>query len=142
MICTKISAVLANPILLCKGYGVFIIFAKTGPDKAFSSVFLAVYETMDTNFTRTRFISAQERLHWKSRGFNLCSHGGCCSPYKQYLWSQCIRKYLVLEHHTMTPKLYSLYGHLASIDSTLKIGSIVKVAQAIERWETSLPNTT
>ena len=59
------------------------------------------------------------------------SHVNSVSGYSAY------GKYLVLEHNKIVPKLYSLYGHLASIEPGIKIGSEIKVAQKIGKMGNS-----
>ena len=121
-----------------KGMGYSSFLQKTGPDKAFSSGAFGCVRNNGYKFhegldlfplKRDSTGRAEDSIYAVMEG--VVRHINNISGHSAY------GKYLVLEHHTMTPKLYSLYGHLASIDSTLKIGSIVKVAQAIGKMGNS-----
>jgi murein DD-endopeptidase MepM/ murein hydrolase activator NlpD len=112
------------------GYSAFL--QKTGPDKAFSSGAFGCVRNNGYKFhegldlypvKRDGRGRAEDNVFSAMSG--IVRHLNATSGYSAY------GKYLVLEHTTLTPPLYSLYAHLASIQPGLKVGSNVQVAQVL-----------
>ena len=120
-----------NPAF-AKGMGYSAFLQKTGPDKSFSSgAFGCVrnhgykfHEGLDLYPVKRDSRGRAEDNVFSAMG-GIVRHLNATSGYSAY------GKYLVLEHTTLNPPLYSLYAHLASIQPGLKVGSKVQVAQVL-----------
>jgi len=120
-----------NPAF-AKGMGYSAFLQKTGPDKSFSSGAYGCVRNNGYKFHEGLDLYPVKRDGRGRAEDNVFSamdgvvrHLNATSGYSAY------GKYLVLEHSTLSPPLYSLYAHLASIDSGLKVGSPVRVAQVL-----------
>ena len=120
-----------NPAF-AKGMGYSAFLQKTGPDKAFSSGAFGCVRNNGFKFhegldlypvKRDGRGRADDKVFSAMEG--VIRHLNPTSGYSAY------GKYLVLEHTTLNPPLYSLYAHLASIEDGLKVGSSVRVAQVL-----------
>ena len=78
---------------------------------------------------KTRRGYAEDSIYAAMDG--IVAHVNSVSAYSAY------GKYLVLEHHKVVPKLYSLYGHLSSIEPGINKGTEIKVAQKIGKMGNS-----
>lgn len=120
-----------NPAF-AKGMGYSAFLQKTGPDKDFSSGAFGCVRNNGYKFhegldlypiKRARNGYAEDSIYAAMEG--VVRYVNKIPNHSAY------GNYLVLEHHTLEPRLYSLYGHLASIDPIIGVGSVVKVAQKI-----------
>ena len=105
---------------------------KRAPTSRFPPVPSDACATTDTSFTKgsTSIPSSGTPVAGPKTTYfppwsGIVRHLNATSGYSAY------GKYLVLEHTTLNPPLYSLYAHLASIQPGLKIGSKVQVAQVL-----------
>ncbi len=126
-----------NPAF-AKGMGYSAFLQKTGPDKQFSSGAFGCVRNNGYKFhegldlypiSRDKSGRAEDSIYAAMDG--VVAYVNSVSGYSAY------GKYVVLEHLNIKPAFYSLYGHLASIDSLIKKGSSVKVAQKIGRMGNS-----
>lgn len=126
-----------NPAF-AQGMGYSAFLQKTGPDKAFSSGAFGCVRNNGYKFhegldlypiRRDSNGYAEDSIYAAMQG--IITHINNTSSHSAY------GKYLVLEHHKAVPRIYSLYGHLASIEAGLKLGSEVNVAQKIGKMGNS-----
>ena len=126
-----------NPAF-AQGMGYSAFLQKTGPDKAFSSGAFGCVRNNGYKFhegldlypvKRDSRGKAEDSIYAAMEG--VVVHANNISGHSAY------GKYVVLEHDSVAPTLYSLYGHLDSIDPALKKGVTVKVAQKIGKMGNS-----
>ena len=126
-----------NPAF-AKGMGYSAFLQKTGPDKDFSSGAFGCVRNNGYKFhegldlypiRRDSKGYAEDSIYAAMDG--IVAHVNSVSAYSAY------GKYLVLEHHKVVPKLYSLYGHLSSIEPGINKGTEIKVAQKIGKMGNS-----
>lgn len=151
-----LSFLIITPLLLCgetpnfqlswptpnpafaKGMGYSAFLQKTGPDKQFSSGAFGCVRNNGYKFhegldlypvSRDKSGRAEDSIYAAMDG--IVAHVNNVSGYSAY------GKYVVLEHLNAKPTLYSLYGHLASIDPLIKKGAPISVAQKIGKMGNS-----
>ena len=134
---TSIIMATPNPAF-AKGMGYSAFLQKTGPDKAFSSGAFGCVRNNGYKFhegldlypiKRDPRGRAEDSIYAAMEG--VVVHANNISGHSAY------GKYVVLEHNSVTPNLYSLYGHLDSIDPVLKKGVTIRVAQKIGKMGNS-----
>lgn len=120
-----------NPAF-AKGMGYSAFLQKTGPDKAFSSGAFGCVRNNGYKFHEGLDLYPVKRDS-KGRADDkvFSAIGGVIRHLNATSGHSSYGKYLVLEHTTLNPPLYSLYAHLASIEPGLKTGSTVRVAQVL-----------
>ena len=127
----KLSWPTPNPAF-AKGLGYSTFLQKTGPEKSFSSGAFGCVRNNGYKFHEGLDLYPVKRDK-KGKAIDLIysamdgvvSHVNSVASYSAY------GKYIVIEHTSVTPSLYSLYAHLYSIADGIKIGTKVKVAQTI-----------
>ncbi len=126
-----------NPAF-AKGMGYSAFLQKTGPDKSFSSGAFGCVRNHGYKFHEGLDLYPVKRDSRGRAEDNVFSamdgvvrHLNATTGYSAY------GKYLVLEHATLNPPLYSLYAHLASIQPGLKVGTKVQVAQVLGKMGNS-----
>ena len=127
----KLSWPTPNPAY-AKGYGYSTFLQKTGPDKQFSSgAFGCVrnngykfHEGLDLYPLRRDSKGRAEDSVFSAMEGTVC-YVNTNAAHSAY------GKYIVLEHSSLKPALYSLYAHLNTISQNIKIGTEVAAAQAI-----------
>jgi len=117
-----------NPAF-ARGMGYAAFLQKTGPDKPVTS---GAYGCVRNNGYKFHEGLDLYPLKRDSRGRaedevfaamdGVVSHLSPVSGHSSY------GKYVVLEHPSLTPALYTLYAHLAEVNPNLKVGSRLKVA--------------
>jgi murein DD-endopeptidase MepM/ murein hydrolase activator NlpD len=126
-----------NPAF-AKGMGYSAFLQKTGPGKSFSSGAFGCVRNNGYKFhegldlypiKRDPRGRAVDAIYSAMPG--IVSHVNDISGHSAY------GRYIVLTHNQLRPALYSLYGHLASIDPGVKVGSRVNVAQEIGKMGNS-----
>ena len=126
-----------NPAF-AQGMGYSAFLQKTGPDKAFSSGAFGCVRNNGYKFHEGLDLFPVKR---DSSGRAIDSIYAAIVGIVVYIndiaGHSAYGKYVVLEHDGVKPTLYSLYGHLASIDPLVKKGSVLKVAQKIGKMGNS-----
>ena len=126
-----------NPAF-AQGMGYSAFLQKTGPGKAFSSGSFGCVRNNGYKFhegldlyplKRDSKGRATDAIYSAMEG--VVSHVNNVSGYSAY------GKYIVLTHNQVKPALYSLYGHLASVDLKVKVGAKINVAQEIGKMGNS-----
>ncbi len=126
-----------NPAF-ARGMGYSTFLQKTGPDKEFSSGAFGCVRNNGYKFhegldlypvKRDKRGKAEDSIFAITDG--TVSHINSTAGYSAY------GKYVVLEHKSLTPSLYSLYAHLDSINPNLTVGSKVPIAQVIGKMGNS-----
>lgn len=126
-----------NPAF-AKGLGYSTFLQKTGPDKEFSSGAFGCVRNNGYKFhegldlypvNRDKRGKAEDSIFAITDG--TVSHINATASFSAY------GKYVVLEHNSLTPSLYSLYAHLDTISPNLAIGSKVTIAQVIGKMGNS-----
>lgn len=126
-----------NPAF-ARGLGYSTFLQKTGPDKEFSSGAFGCVRNNGYKFhegldlypvKRDKKGKAEDSIFAITDG--IVSHINSTAGYSAY------GKYIVLEHKSLTPSLYSLYAHLDSISPNLAMGSKVSIAQVIGKMGNS-----
>ena len=127
----KLSWPTPNPAY-AKGHGYSAFLQKTGPDKQFSSGAFGCVRNNGYKFhegldlypiRRDRKGIAEDSVFSAMKG--IVRYINTTTSHSAY------GKYIVLEHSSLTPALYTLYAHLNSISQNIKIGTEVGAAQAI-----------
>jgi murein DD-endopeptidase MepM/ murein hydrolase activator NlpD len=112
------------------GYSTFL--QKTGPEKAYSSGAFGCVRNNGYKFhegvdlfpvKRDKAGKAEDKVFAAMQG--VVSYINEIKSYSAY------GKYIVLEHPSCKPPLYSLYAHLSEVSAKLKVGSKVDVAEPI-----------
>ena len=127
----KLSWPTPNPAF-AKGLGYSTFLQKTGPEKSFSSGAFGCVRNNGYKFHEGLDLYPVKRDK-KGKAIDLIysamdgvvSHVNSVASYSAY------GKYIVIEHTSVTPSLYSLYAHLYSVADGIKIGTKVKVAQTM-----------
>ena len=120
-----------NPAF-AKGMGYSAFLQKTGPDKAYSSGAFGCVRNHGFKFHEGLDLFPVKRDgRGRAEDKVFSAMGGVVRHINPTSSHSAYGKYLVLEHTRLDPPLYSLYAHLASIESGLKVGSPVKVAQVL-----------
>ena len=126
-----------NPAF-ARGMGYSAFLQKTGPDKEFSSGAFGCVRNNGYKFhegldlypvKRDPKGKAEDSIFAITDG--IVTHINATAGYSAY------GKYVVLEHKSLTPSLYSLYAHLDSISPKLAVGSKVSIAQVIGKMGNS-----
>ncbi len=133
----KLSWPTPNPAF-ARGMGYSTFLQKTGPEKPFSSGAFGCVRNNGYKFhegldlypvKRDKKGKAVDSIYAAMEG--IVSHINATASYSAY------GKYIVLEHPSITPPLYSLYAHLDSITPGLTKGVRVKIAQVIGKMGNS-----
>ena len=126
-----------NPAF-AKGMGYSAFLQKTGPDKEFTSGAFGCVRNNGYKFHEGLDLYPVRRdTKGRAQDSIYAAMDGIVSYINNVSANSAYGKYMVLEHHKIKPKLYSLYGHLAEIDPKIKLGTEVKVAQEIGKMGNS-----
>ena len=126
-----------NPAF-AKGMGYSAFLQKTGPDKDFTSGAFGCVRNNGYKFHEGLDLYPVRRdIKGRAQDSIYAAMDGIVSYVNHVSANSAYGKYMVLEHHKMKPRLYSLYGHLAEIDPKIKRGTEVKVAQEIGKMGNS-----
>ena len=126
-----------NPAF-AKGMGYSAFLQKTGPDKDFSSGSFGCVRNNGYKFHEGLDLYPISRdARGRAKDSIYAAMSGIVSYINYTSGHSAYGKYIVVEHDGLKPVLYSLYGHLASIDSRIKKGGRVKVAQEIGKMGNS-----
>ncbi len=118
------------------GYSAFL--QKTGPDKEFSSGAFGCVRNNGHKFHEgVDLFPIRRDNHGRAQDLVFAALSGKVSYLNQNAGYSAYGKYLVLEHSSLKPAIYTLYAHLAEILPELKIGTEVRVAQALGKMGNS-----
>ena len=112
------------------GYSTFL--QKTGPDKAYSSGAFGCVRNNGYKFHEgVDLFPIKRDKSGKAEDYVFAAMPGIVSYINEIKSHSAYGKYIVLEHPTCKPALYSLYAHLSEVSPKLKVGSKVTVAESI-----------
>ena len=126
-----------NPAF-AKGMGYSAFLQKTGPAKEFSSGSFGCVRNNGYKFHEGIDLYPVKR-DGKGQAIDTiyAAMSGKVSYVNNVSSHSAYGRYLVIEHLGIQPAMYSLYGHLASINSRVKKGDTIKVAQPIGKMGNS-----
>ena len=121
-----------------RGLGYSTFLQKTGPTKDFSSGAFGCVRNHGYKFHEGLDLSPVQTT---AKGYAVDSifaaMGGEIAYISRSPKDSAYGRYMVIEHKTFTPVLYTLYAHLAEISPGLSVGMNVSVAQPIGRMGNS-----
>lgn len=120
-----------NPAF-AKGMGYSAFLQKTGPDKAFSSGAFGCVRNSGFKFHEGVDLYPIKRdQSGRASDAVYAAMSGVISYINSISGHSAYGKYIVIEHLSTKPSLYTLYGHLASIEANINIGDRVSIAEKI-----------
>ena len=126
-----------NPSFV-RGLGYSTFLQKTGPTKDFSSGAFGCVRNNGYKFHEGLDLSPVQTT---AKGYAVDSIFAAMAGEIAYISrspkDSAYGRYMVIEHKTFTPVLYSLYAHMAEIPSALSVGMHVSVAQPIGKMGNS-----
>ncbi|MDG0964387.1 MAG: M23 family metallopeptidase [Opitutales bacterium] len=133
----KLSWPTPNPAF-ARGLGYSTFLQKTGPDKAITSGAFGCVRNNGYKFHEGLDLYPVRRdKKGRAEDSIFAAMDGRVSYLNPTASYSAYGKYIVLEHTELTPALYSLYAHLDTISTNLKIGSEVSIAQVIGKMGNS-----
>jgi murein DD-endopeptidase MepM/ murein hydrolase activator NlpD len=122
-----------NPAF-AKGLGYSTFLQKTGPEKSFSSGSFGCVRNNGYKFHEGLDLYPVNRdKSGKAKDSVFSAMSGTVTYINSNASHSAYGKYIVIEHFSVNPALYTLYAHLDSIEQNLKVGTKVKAAQAIAK---------
>ena len=113
-----------------KGLGYHTFLQKTGPDKEFESGSYGCVRNNGYKFHEGIDLSpVQTALNGRAEDSVFSAMSGIVRHINDKPSDSAFGKYVVLEHTDFNPILYSLYGHLDSIDPMIEEDRFVNTAQ-------------
>lgn len=111
------------------GLGYHAFLEKTGPDKAFSSGAYGCVRNNGNKFHEGIDLSpVKSTKEGKAVDSVYAAMSGIVGHINYKASTSAYGKYVVLEHNSFQPVLYSLYGHLESINPSVKLGDSIQAA--------------
>ena len=126
-----------NPAF-AQGLGYSTFLQKTGPDKDFSSGAYGCVRNSGHKFHEgVDLFPIEVDKQGKALDQVFAAISGTVVYFNQNPSHSAYGRYVVLEHPSLTPSIYTLYAHLASINPNINLKSKVQVAEAIGRMGNS-----
>ena len=120
-----------NPAF-ARGMGYHAFLEKTGPDKKFSSGAYGCVRNNGNKFHEGVDLSPISNMaSGKASDSIFAAMPGVVAYINHAPSASAYGKYIVVEHFNTQPALYSLYGHLESVNQGISVGSKVQASQKI-----------